>query len=133
MSLIVTIDGNRITVNNNYEFKNIDSKFPSPSNFNLFEHGNLEVKDTYYDGYYENEKYEKFKDATDNPFEKNLYFYQHMRFRLNRLDGDFYWSITYYGNSWINDLLPVKAKERYVNLNVEGKCKNKLTMFYFDL
>lgn len=132
MSLIVTINANRITINDNYEFKNIDSIFPDSSSGYLLEHGHLDVKDTYYDGYYNREKYGEFKDSTDNLLDKKLYLYQHMRFRLNRLDGDFYWSLTHHGNnSWLNDLLTVTAKEKYVNLIVEGKCKKQINNVLF--
>lgn len=121
MTLMVVISGAQISVND-YELKDIPSTFAEKPFFRT-EYGGLEIKDTYYDGYRTIERYRHLKDSTDNPGDNQLYFYQNTRFILNRLNGDFSWRLTYYGNSWINDLLPVKAKDRYVNLEVEGKCK----------
>ena len=121
MTLMVILGGNQISING-YEVKNIATTFAEKPFFTS-EYGGLEVKDTYYDGYHIVERYRQLKDSSDNPDDKRLYFYQNSRFILNRLDGDFTWRLTYYGNSWINDLLPVKAKDKYVSLEVEGKCK----------
>jgi hypothetical protein len=121
MTLMVVIGGTQISVND-YEIKDIPSTFAEKPFFKT-EYGGLDIKDTYYDGYRTIEQYRHLKDSSDNTDDKRLYFYQNTRFILNRLNGDFTWRLTYYGNSWINDLLPVKAKDKYVNLEVEGKCK----------
>ncbi len=131
MSLVVTIAKDSITVNNNYELKKIPTVFSDPSTGYMFEHGGLSIKDTYYDAYYSRETYKEFKDAVNNPIERHLYSYERMRLFLDRLDGVFTWNITYYGNSWINDLLPIKAKDKYVNLEVEGKCKKETQKLLF--
>lgn len=123
MTLIVTVTDGIITVNNDHEFKKIPSVYPDPSNNHLFEYGGLEVKDTYYRGSYTREPYKKFKDDEKYPIERSLYSYTRKFIVLDRIDGSFYWSHTIYGfSSWINDLLPAKVRDMYVNLEVEGKC-----------
>jgi hypothetical protein len=120
---MVTINKSKITIDNNYDFEKIDTIFASENTEYVFEHGNLQVKDSYYDGYYEREKYAKFRYSTDKPFERALYSYHNMRLYLDRLNGNFEWRITYYGNnSWINDLLPRKAVDKFLHLSVKGKC-----------
>lgn len=128
--LRVVIDGERISVNS-YEYKKIETKFPDKSTFSTFEHGNLEIKETYYDGYLTVERNKMFKDSTDNTLEKGLYFYQHTRIILDRLDGEFSWWLTYYGNNWINDLLPSKVKDKYLNLEVKGFCRRDVQKVLF--
>jgi hypothetical protein len=130
MSLRVVIDGARISVNGD-EFKKIETTFPDDSTLQTFEHGNLQIKDTYYDGYRILERDKKFKDSSD-PFEKQLYFYKNTRFVLDRLDGEFTWTLTYYGTgTWINDLLPNKVKDKYLNLEVGGLCKRDVQKVLF--
>ncbi len=123
MTLIVTIADGIITVDNDYDFKNIPSVFSDPSNDHLSEYGGLEVKDTYYRGSYTRERYKKFKDDEKYPIERSLYSYTRRFIVLDRVDGSFSWNHTIYGfSSWINDLLPARVRDMYVNLEVEGKC-----------
>ena len=128
MSLRVIIDGARIDVNG-YEYKDISTTFPDEK-VDKFEHGHLTIKDTYYDGYYSLERYESYKNS-DKPMERNLYFYQRTRFILSRLNGDFTWQMDYFGQSWLNDLLSVKPKDKYVHLEVNGKCKKDSVKILF--
>lgn len=122
-TLIVTIADGIITVDNDYEFKKIPTVFSDPSNDHLFEYGGLEVKDTFYRGSYTRERYKKFKDDEKFPIERSLYSYTRKFIVLDRVDGSFSWNHTIYGfSSWINDLLPARVRDMYVNLEVEGKC-----------
>ena len=123
MTLMVTIDNLKITIDNSYEYKNITTTFADKNTGYLFEYGGLEIKDSFYRGTLSREKYLQFKNASENSSERRLYFYKNTGFILDRFNGEFTWDITYYGNtSWINDLLPKKAKDKYVHLEVNGKC-----------
>lgn len=118
MSLRIIIENSKISVDG-YEYKNIPQRF-AKENFGTSEHGSLEMNASSYDGYYFQERDRGLNGST----EKSYYFYQQSRIQLNRLNGDFIWWITYYGNSsWINDLMPVKAKDKYLKLEVTGKCR----------
>ena len=99
MSLLVTINGKLVTVENSHEFKKIETVYPDKSTGYTFEHGNLEIKDSYYDGVYSRETYGNFKDSIDHPYERSLYNYKYTRFILDRFEGTFTWRLTYYGNS----------------------------------
>lgn len=128
LSLTIAIDKSRITIDSSYDFKKIDTSFEDERNGYLFEHGNLEIKDSYYDGYYERETYARFRYSNDKPFERALYSYHNMRLFLDRFNGNFEWRNTYFGNSsWINDLLPRKAKDKFLHLNVKGKCSKNIS------
>lgn len=132
MTLIVTISDGVITVNNDYHFKKIPTIFSDTSNDHLFESGGLEVKDTYYRASYTSERYKKFKDDDNYPIERSLYSYTRRNLILERLDGSFSWSHTIYGfSSWLNDLLPTRVRDMYVNLEVEGKCVKDLKKILF--
>jgi hypothetical protein len=123
MTLIITIADGLITVNNDHEFKKIPTIFSDPSNDHLFEYGSLEVKDTFYRASYTRERYKNFKDDEKYPIERSLYSYARKNLILDRIDGSFSWSHTIYGfSSWLNDLLPTRVRNMYVNLEVEGKC-----------
>ena len=98
----------------------------------MFEYGGLEIKDSFYRGTLSREKYLQFKNASENSSERSLYFYKNTGFILDRFNGEFTWDLTYYGNtSWINDLLPKKAKDKYVHLEVNGKCVKETKKILF--
>lgn len=117
-SLSVIIEDSKISVDG-YEYSNILQKFPK-ENYGKSERGSLEVNATSYDGYY----FQEWDREAKNDAKNGYYFYQQSRIQLNRTNGEFIWWITYYGNSsWVNDLMPVKAKDKYVTLEVKGRCK----------
>lgn len=124
MSLTVVIDGAQVTINDTYEFRKIPMTFPDEQSGYVHEYGNLEIKDTHYDGYYNRESYKKFKDSTENPIESSLYQHRYTRFLLDRRDGKFVWNLTLHGkSSWLYDMLPKRLKNNYATLKVEGHCK----------
>ena len=114
-----------------YEYKKIETIFADQSSLFTFKHGDLVVKDAYYDGYLSVETDKQFKDSKDR-LERDMYSYSFTRIFINRLDGEFNWKFTLYGSrSWINDLLPHKVKDKYLHLEVTGLCKRDTNKVLF--
>lgn len=80
--------------------------------------GDLEIKDTYYDGYY---------TLNQGSEESQNYTYIKHKIFLNRLNGEFVYSYGFYikniNENWLGKLAKTKLVNGYIDRIIEGKCK----------
>ena len=114
--LLITIKDELLTVDGD-EFKKIEMSFGTRDEEAKID-GNLEAKETYFDGYY------TFEQGSED---KQNYIYSRRRITLNRLNGDFTYSYSFYTKNiienWLGKLTKTKLTDGYLDRQIEGKCK----------
>ena len=122
--ILITIKNNALTVDEN-EFKEIETHW-NINGSDAFISSHLEEKDTHYHGTYIYEVGELHEES---------YIYASRTIYLNRLNGEFSYSLEFYNknikDNWLGKLSKTQLVNGYLIREIEGKCRksNKRQLF----